>query len=171
MSDHGLIPPHGGKLVNLAVDGARATELKQAAPDLVRVMLGEREQCDLELLAIGALSPLTTFVGEADFHAICDETRLSNGLVWPAPITCTVDTTVAERIDVGRPVALVDDKERLLAVLTVTDKYAHDKRKEAEKVFRTTDEAHPGVAVTMAQGDVCLSGKLEVITPRHQPQA
>jgi sulfate adenylyltransferase len=65
---------------------------------------------------------------------------------------------------------LVDDDRRLLAVMTVKEKYGHDKRKEAEKVFQTTDEAHPGVAVTMAQGDVCLAGPLEVVTPRYDPQ-
>ena len=170
MSAHGLIPPHGGQLVNLIATDDRAAELKKLAGGLLMVTLGEREQCDLELLAIGAMSPLTGFTNAADFHTICDDIKLANGLPWPAPITCSVSTTAAEKIDFGQAVALVDDQQRLLAVMTVAEKYAHDKRKEAEKVFRTTDDAHPGVAVTMAQGDVCLAGKLEVITPRHEPE-
>ncbi len=170
MSHHGLIPPHGGTLVNLVVDETRAAELKQQAPQMPQIVLGDREQCDLEMLAIGAFSPLTSFVGEKDFHSICDEIKLTKGLPWPAPITCTVSTAVADTIDIGQPVALNDDQNRLLAVLTVSEKYAHDKQKEAESVFRTTEDAHPGVAVTMQQGDVCLSGKLEVITARHDPQ-
>lgn len=170
MSKHGLIPPHGGELVNCVVDDARAAQLKQAAGGLARIKLGEREQCDLELIAVGALSPLAGFVGEADFHSICDKMKLANGLPWGAPIVCAVDKATADGVDVGAQVALLDDADRLVAVMTVKEKYAHDKKKEAEKVFQTTDTAHPGVAVTMAQGDVCLAGPLEVITPRHDPQ-
>jgi len=170
VSDHGLIPPHGGKLINLVVEPARAVALKASAERLPRIQLGEREQCDLELLAIGALSPLTGFMGEADFHSVCDTMKLTSGLPWSVPILCPVDRATADKLAIGQTVALTDDRSRLLAVLTVKEKYAHDKRKEAEKVFRTTDTAHPGVAVTMAQGDVCLARALEVLTPRHDPE-
>jgi len=169
MSDHGLIPPHGGTLVNLVVDETRAQPLRETAATMPTIRLGEREQCDLELLAIGAMSPLTEFMGEADFHRVCDEIKLTSGLPWPVPITCSVSQPTAEQISVGQPVALLDDHDRPLAIMTVNEKYAHDRRKEAETVFRTTDEAHPGVAVTLAQGDVCLAGPLEVITPRYTP--
>ena len=170
MRTHGLIPPHGGKLVNLVADSARAAALKQTAVKLPKIALGEREQCDLELLAVGALSPLTGFMGEADFHGVCDQMKLTSGLPWSVPILCPVDGAAAKRIENGQQVALTDDRDRLLAVMTVNGKYAHDKRKEAETVFRTTDPAHPGVAVTMAQGDMCLAGPLEVLTPRHDPE-
>ena len=170
MSKHGLIPPHGGTLVNLVLEGARAEALKQSAAEMAKVTLGEREQCDLELLAIGGLSPLTGFMGEKEFHSVCDTMHLTNGVPWTVPIVCPVDRGVAGRISVGQPVALHDEQGRLLAVLTVTEKYTHDKRKEAEKVFGTKEAAHPGVAVTMTQGDICLAGTLEVLTPRHEPQ-
>jgi len=170
MSEHGLIPPHGGKLVNLVVDASRAAALRQQASKLPGIVLGEREQCDLELLAVGALSPLTGFLGAADFHGVCDHMKLTGGSPWAVPIVCPVDGTAAQPIDVGQPVALLDDERRLLAVMTVREKYAHDKQKEAEKVFKTTDAAHPGVAVTMAQGDTCLAGPLEVVCPRYDPQ-
>ena len=170
MSSSGLIPPHGGNLVNLVVNQDRRTKLEQQISGLPSIKLPEREQCDLELLAVGAMSPLTGFVSESDFHGICDEMKLANGLPWPAPITCSVDSATADKIDIGQPVALTDDAGRALAVLTVKEKYAHDKRKEAEKVYRTTEEAHPGVAVTMSQGDICLAGLLEVLTPRHKPE-
>ncbi len=170
MSAHGLIQPHGGKLVNLVAEATRAASLKQQAAKLPRITLGEREQCDLELLAVGALSPLTGFMGQADFHSACDNMKLTSGLPWSVPIVCPVDAATAQRTSVGQPVALTDDQDRLLAVMTVTEKYAHDKRKEMEHVFRTTDRTHPGVAVTLAQGDTCLAGTLEVLTPRHDPQ-
>lgn len=170
MAEHGLIPPHGGQLVNLIVDEARAAALRESARKLPKIVLGEREQCDLELLAVGAFSPLTGFVGESDFHGACDEMRLADGTLWPVPITCPVDAAAAQRIERGQQVALCDDHDRLLAILQVREKYRHDKAKEADKVFRTSDPAHPGVAVTMKQGDVCLAGPLEVVCPRHEPE-
>jgi len=170
MSGSGLIPPHGGKLVNLVVDDGRRAELQRQSRGLLRLPLGEREQCDLELLAVGALSPLTSFMAEAEFHRVCDHMQLASGLPWSVPITCSVDAATAARIEIGRPMALADEQDRTLAIMTVREKYRHDQRKEIEQVYRTTDERHPGVAVTLAQGDVCLAGPLEVLTPRHEPE-
>ena len=170
MSKKGLIPPHGGKLVNLVVSDARRAELEKAAGKLPRVALAEREQCDLELLAVGALSPLETFMSKADFHSACDTKRLANGLPWTMPITCSVDVALANTLEIGSQIALTDDQDRVLAVMTLAEKYPHKKKHEAEKAYGTTDEKHPGVAVVYAQGGVCLSGKLEVLTPRHEPE-
>lgn len=169
MSDRGLIPPHGGKLVNLVVEGASRAALEREAATLPKVALPEREQCDLELLAVGAMSPLTGFMGERDFQRVCDEMRLASGLPWSVPVTCSVDHQTAERLPIGGRVALTDDAGRVLGVLTVQEKYRHDKAMEASKVYGTTDPAHPGVAVTLSQGDVCLGGPVEVLTPRHEP--
>jgi len=169
MSEKGLIPPHGGKLVNLIGSEARRRELEVAARKMPRIKLPEREQCDLELLAVGAMSPLTTFMDDADFHGVCERMRLASGLVWSMPVTCSVDKATADRIDLGQPVALTDERDRTLAVLTVEEKYLHDKKLEAERAYGTADEKHPGVAVVYAQGDVCLSGPLIVLTPRHDP--
>lgn len=170
MSDSGLIPPHGGALVNLVVEERRRTALAAEAKTYTRVKLPEREQCDLELLAIGAFSPLRSFMTEAEFHGVCDRMALPDGAPWAVTVTCSVDKATAERIERGQPVALTDEAGRLLAVLHVEEKYAHEKQKECEQVYRTTDAKHPGVAVTMAQGDICLAGKLEVLTPRHEPE-
>lgn len=169
MSEHGLIAPHGGKLVNLIAPDARRAELTKKAAGLVQIKLPEREQCDLELLAVGAMSPLTRFMSAADFHSVCDKMHLASGLPWTMPVTCSVDKATAERIDQGAAVALTDDAGRVLAVMGVEEKYAHDKKKECERVYKTTEETHPGVAVTLSQGDVCLSGPLEVLVPRHDP--
>jgi sulfate adenylyltransferase len=169
MSDKGLIPPHGGELVNLIVSAARKAELEAASKDMPRIALGEREQCDLELMAVGAMSPLKKFMTDSDFHSVCETMRLANGKPWPMPITCSVDKPTTDKIDLNQSVALTDGQDRLLAVMKVEQKYHHDKQLEAEKAYGTTDGAHPGVAVVNAQGDVCLSGPLEVTTPRHDP--
>lgn len=169
MSTSGLIPPHGGELVNLLATGARRSELEAAANSMPRIKLPDREQCDLELLACGAMSPLRTFMGEADFHGVCDSMKLGNGLPWTMPITCSVGKATADKLALGSSVALTDDQDRTLAVMKIEEKYTHDKKLEAEKAYGTSDAAHPGVAIVNAQGDVCLSGKLEVLTPRYDP--
>ncbi|QOJ15079.1 MAG: sulfate adenylyltransferase [Planctomycetia bacterium] len=169
MGERGLIPPHGGELVSLVVSDATRRSLAQDALKMPRVVLPEREQCDLELLAVGAMSPLRTFMSEPDFHGVCTDMRLANGAAWSVPITCSVDPATAERIPFGSRVALTDEQDRTLAVMQVEEKYRHDKALECEAVYRTRDAAHPGVAVTMSQGDVCLSGPLHVLTPRHEP--
>jgi len=158
-----LVPPLGGKLVNRT--GASPVSPEPA----VGITLSPWEQCDLEMIAIGAMSPLEGFMGEADYHSVCDNMTLSNGVVWPIPITCSVDAATAERVSVGDRVALNDDAGRLLGYLTVGEKYDHDKKKQAAKAFGTEDAAHPGVKMVMDAGEVCLGGEVDVVTARHDP--
>jgi sulfate adenylyltransferase len=117
------------------------------------------------MLGNGAFSPLAGFMGEKDFHTVCDKMHLASGRPWPIPITCSTDARTADRIKPGQRVALVDAAKQLLAVLTVSELYAHDKAKEAQKVYKTDSSQHPGVAVVMAQGDVCLGGEIEALAP------
>jgi sulfate adenylyltransferase len=163
MSKPSLIEPHGGTLVSRLRDGL--------TPDASwpQVKLTERQQCDLEMIAIGAMSPLEGFMGEADYHSVCDRMTLTDGTVWPIPITCGVDQAAAERISVGDKVALNDDQGRFLSILTVTEKYKQDKAKQAVKAYGTDDAAHPGVKVVMEEGDTCLAGPIEVACARHEP--
>ena len=164
-----LIEPHGGKLVNRIVDVNKAKALLAEVKGLPAVRLSPREQCDLEMIAIGAFSPLTGFVGEEEFFTICNDLRLPNGLPWPIPITCCVTEDQAKTINPGAKVRLTDDQDRVLAVMTVTSKYKHNKDLEAQKVYRTNDRQHPGLAILYAEGDVCLGGPIDVITPNHEP--
>lgn len=159
----GLIPPHGGRLVNRT--GAKL----ETASGRLAVKLTQKQQCDLEMIAIGAMSPLEGFMGEADYHSVCDHMTLQDGTVWPMPVTCAVDGALAGRVKVGDRVSLTDDKDRLLGYLTVKEKYTQDKKKQALKAYGTEDAAHPGVKVIMEEGDVCLAGAIDVVTPRHDP--
>ncbi len=161
MSTRHLVEPHGGKLIN-RIDAKAAGRKAKAT-----IRLTERQQCDLELIAIGAFSPLEGFMGEADYHSVCDGMKISSGVVWPAPITCAVDNATADAVSAGDIVQLNDDKDRVLGYLTVREKYPHDKKKQAVSVFKTEDQAHPGVKVLMEEGDVCLAGPVDVVTPRH----
>ena len=163
MGQGNLIQPYGGQLVDRTGASKAATDPK------VSIVLSERQQCDLEMLAIGAMSPLEGFMGEADYNSVCDNMTLVDGTVWPLPITCAVDTATAEGIQIGDRVALTDGAARLLGYLNVTQKYKQDKRKQALKAFGTEDAAHPGVKVTYDEGDICLGGTIDAITPRHDP--
>ncbi len=157
------IAAHGGELINRVASPQRAAELTSEAEALTSITLPEREQCDVEMIGIGAFSPLVGFMGEEDFHSVRDNMRLANGTVWPIPITCSVDVATAEGIQVGRRLALRNHAGTLLALLTVEEKYAHDKHQEASSVYHTDSTEHPGVAVVMQQGDVCLAGPIEVL--------
>ncbi len=158
-----LIQPHGGKLV----DCCGATEMSTAPA--VAITLTPRQQCDLEMIAIGAMSPLDGFMGEADCNSVCEKMALTNGVLWPIPITCAVDQATADKVSVGDKVSLNDDKNRLLGYLNVSEKFTQDKKMQAVHAFGTDDAAHPGVQVLMEEGDTCLAGKIEVVTTRHDP--
>lgn len=165
-----LIPPHGGSLVNRVVDASKAEALKKEAAGLTAVTLSPREQFDLEMIAIGAFSPLTGFQGQADFTGVCKNMRLANGTVWPIPVILSPADEVTAKINAGQKIALFDDKKRLLAVMTVTEKYAHDKALEIPNVYRTEDEAHPGVALVKKQGNFCLAGPIDVVSTGYEPE-
>lgn len=165
-----LIWPHGGALVNRVVDVSRAEILKKEAAALPAIALSAREQGDLEMIAIGAFSPLTGFMGQRDFESVCKNMRLANGLVWPIPVILSPADGIVAKIGVGQRIALLDDKKRLLGVMSVTEKYAHDKALEIPNVYKTEDEAHPGVAIVKKQGSFCLAGAIEVVSPNHEPE-
>lgn len=165
-----LVTPHGGSLVNRVVDGSKAEALKKEAAGLTKVVLSPREQFDLEMIAIGAFSPLTGFQGQADFTGVCKNMRLANGTVWPIPVVLSPSDEVTAKINAGQKIALVDDKDRLLAVMSVTEKYPHDKKLEIPNVYKTEDEKHPGVAIVLKQGNFCLGGPIDVVTPMYDPE-
>ncbi len=170
MSSH-LIQPHGGTLVNRIVDADKAQELKAAAESLPKITLSAKQACDLEMIAIGAFSPLTGFVKKADFESICKTMHLSNGLVWPIPITLAVDDQVKANLKEGGQAALYHSDGTLLAVMDVEEIYPHDKKLEIPNVFRTEDDAHPGVKAVLEEGDWCVGGDIHVITvtPEKEP--
>ncbi len=140
-----LTPPHGGTLVNLNVEGTRALELKNQAKDLPSWDLTPRQLCDLELLLDGGFSPLRGFMTEADYTTVCADMRLTDGMLWPIPITLDVDAPTAGSLEPGSALALRDPEGVMLAVLHVDDVYQPDRMAEAERVFGSTSTEHPGV--------------------------
>ena len=157
-----LISPYGGKLTGLMANASERDELFSFAATLPSIQLSRRQTCDLELLAVGAFSPLTTFMNSADFRRVVEEMRLADGTVFPIPITLTVDSV--ENIPEGSRVALRDQKNDLLAVLEVEEIYEWDPEDTARKVLGTTDPRHPLVSEMARWGRFNLSGRLQVLT-------
>ncbi len=158
-----LIKPHGGKLVNRQLTGAaRDAAIRQAA-SLPRLTLNARAEADLELLANGAFSPLEGFLNEADYKRVRDERRLANGLVWSIPVTLSVTEAERKTLTTGQDVALYARDNRLLALLHLEEIYSYDKQVEAEQVYKTTEDKHPGVAALYAQGEFLLGGKISLV--------
>jgi len=168
MKREGTSTPHGGRLVNLLISGPEAEALRGRAAALPMIRLSARSLSDLELLAVGGYSPLEGFMTEADYRGVVAEMRLACGLVWPMPITLAVSEEEASALRVGREVTLADESGCVLAILELAERFAYDKRLEASQVYRTEDEAHPGVAAVYSQGDILLGGRLRVLAlPRH----
>ena len=169
MPDIDQIAPHGGTLVNLLASGAEAEGLRAEAANLPKLAVSDRELADLEMIAVGALSPLTGFQGEADYHSVLDSMHLTNGLPWSIPVTLSVDDDGAHRLGGAAAVALTaGEGGEPLAILRISEIYARDKAKEAVSVYRTDDPEHPGVAAVNAAGDRCVAGELQVIAlPPH----
>lgn len=154
------IAPHGGQLINRIATHAQRQEFLEKADFLPRVQLDERAVSDLQMIAIGAFSPLTGFMEEADYRSVVNNMRLTNGLPWSIPITLSVSEEVAQPLKEGSLVRLDDNSDRFVGVLELTQKYRYDKTHEAVNVYRTDDEVHPGVAVVYNQGEVNLAGSI-----------
>ena len=146
-----LVPPHGGSLVD------RTSTRPDGTDALETLTLTSREVSDLDMLAVGALSPLEGFMGRDDYESVVETMRLASGLPWALPVCLAIDE--APR---GDSVALAAEDGRLLATLDVGDVFEYDKQREAERCFRTTDDAHPGVSRLYEQKPLYLSGRVAV---------
>ena len=153
-----LIAPHGGELVDRT--GPRPDDVER----LEVVSLTSRELSDLDMLASGALSPLEGFMNREDYERVVEEMRLANRLPWALPVCLAVDAAPQ-----GDRVALADGSGRLVAVLEVEETYEYDKEREAEQCFRTTDDAHPGVARLYDQKPLYLAGRVTVFERAEPP--
>src|SRR5260221_3566088 len=159
--------PHDGQLVNCIADPQQAANLREVVPQLPVVRLTARQMSDLNLLGNGALSPLDGFVGPAEYERGLTEMRRESGLPWSLPVTLAVDAATAP--SEGTQAALLDASDRLVGGMDVREVYGYDKQREAREVYRTEDEAHPGVLAMYGQGDVLLGGPVTVMPDAHQP--
>ena len=161
-----LIPPFGGKLVNLIAPDEEGEELRARAADMPRVQLTPRNICDLELLATGAFSPLDRFMGGADYSRVLEEMRLASGALFPLPVTLGVRRDAVPSLK--GEVALADTYNNLLAVMRVEEVYEWNRGREARLAYGTNDFRHPTVAEMNSWGELNVSGRLRVFAlPWH----
>ncbi|MBI4412562.1 MAG: sulfate adenylyltransferase [Deltaproteobacteria bacterium] len=162
------LPPHGGELIDRVLVGRERDEAVKRASSLARITLNDRELSDLDMIACGALSPLTGFMHLKDYKSVLDTMHLvsgpaTGGLPWTIPITLAVKKENAGKYKEGEDVALYDPAGTPVAILHLKEKFTYNKEEEAAKVYKTTDKAHPGVAVVYDQGDVYLGGAVSVL--------
>jgi sulfate adenylyltransferase len=164
-----LIAPHGGTLVNRLVEAEQAAAVRSRAEGLPRITLNDRQASDFEMIATGGLSPLTGFMNSAAYESVINTRHLPTSagqqkLAWTIPITLAPEDSVSEGLQVGQEVALYySDGTTLAGVMKIEEKYPLQKEKEAQNVYRTTDEAHPGVAAVNAQGATALAGDITAV--------
>ncbi|MEI2773553.1 MAG: bifunctional sulfate adenylyltransferase/adenylylsulfate kinase [Candidatus Competibacter sp.] len=163
------IEPHGGVLKERYVTAAEADQIKFQTRECPSWDLTPRQACDLELLLNGSFSPLEGFLNQTDYERVVEDMRLSDGTLWPIPITLDVSEPFANRIGRGEQLALRDPEGVLIAVLEVSDIWRPDLHREAWQLFGTTDERHPGVFHLLRQtGPVYVGGQvLGVDPPTH----
>jgi sulfate adenylyltransferase len=168
MTEPETIAPHGGTLINLLAEGRAAEALEEEAAHHPKVRVGERELSDLEMLAIGALSPLTGFVGEKDYRQVLETMHLESGLAWTIPVTLSLFDEDLKRVGGAEAVTLEDGTGRALAVLEVREVFRRDREAEARSVFGTEDLQHPGVQALHHAGNWCLAGEVRTFRlPEH----
>lgn len=162
-------PPYGGVLVDLMVSADRRADLQAASRDWPSWDLTARQLCDLELLLNGGFSPLRGFLGQADYDSVCKSMRLSDGLIWPMPITLDVSEEFVRQVRLDQSIALRDPEGVMLAALHVHEIWQPDRLREAELVFGTTNPEHPGVAYLAENANpYYIGGRLEGLQlPTH----
>ena len=169
MPHNTTIAPHGGDLVDLLVPEGRREATRAEADHLPKLVVNARELSDLEMLTVGALSPLRGFVGEADYVSVLETMHLSNGLAWSIPVTLSLTDDDVKRIGAGGSVALLPwEAGDPIAVVEVAEVFKRDRQKESVGVFGTEDLEHPGVQALHDAGDFCLAGTVRALAlPEH----
>ena len=162
-----LIKPHGGQLVDRVVRGEEQEEAVARARELKKIALNARTLSDLELLAVGAFSPLEGFMGKRDYEGVVYGMRLSSGPLWTLPITLAVSQEEAVELKEGEEVALLDSTGEPVGILSLEEKFGYDRKEEAWNVYKTDEDRHPGVEYLYRRGDTILGGKIRLM--RRQP--
>ncbi len=163
------ISAHGGRLINRELAGVERETLLERVPEMARIDLRAREVSDLEMIANGAFSPLEGFMCEDDYVSVRGNKHLASGLPWTIPVTLSATDELAGGLKEGSDVALYAAPDHLLGVLHLRQKFRYDKQREAERVYLTTDAAHPGVRALYDQGDWLLGGPVSLLNRPRNP--
>ncbi|WP_164667675.1 sulfate adenylyltransferase [Virgibacillus doumboii] len=160
--------PHGGTLVNCELQGNKKKEAIKKAETLPSLTVNPWVVSDIELIGIGGFSPLNGFMGKDDYESVVNNYRLADGTVWTIPITLPVTEDEAEVLNIGDEVALKGEDEIIYGTITLEEKYTYDSKLEAQNVYGTTEDKHPGVQKLYERGNVYLGGPITLLQrPDH----
>lgn len=163
-----VIQQEDNKIINSNIIPARIEDYKYMAHEFPSLTMSRRQICDLELILNGGFAPLNSFMSQADYHQVMTKMRLADGTLWPMPVMLDVEKAFAENLHAGQEIALRDAEGLLLAILKFEEYWEADLRAEAQAVFGTVDESHPGVAYLLQQTKpVYISGRLIPIAAPH----
>ena len=166
-----IVPPHGGRLKPLLLKGENLKDAQQKAKNLPQIRMSSRETSDLIMMATGAFSPLDGFMCQEDYASVVKDMRLADNTLWPIPITLSVSKQQAAKLPLNSEISLIDsDSNELMGSMTIQAKFSYDKKIEAKLVFRTDDEAHPGVDKIYAQEDILLGGPAKAFSEGPYPK-
>jgi len=164
------IVPHGGTLINRVAQGAERDRLLELAKGLYQLRISSWAVSDLDLIGVGAFSPLTGFMTEKDYKAVVEGMRLADGTVWSIPITLPVDESEAAELKTGQQIALVGEQDGIIyGILDVESIYEVDHQHEAVQVFKTADHEHPGVQKLLSRSNINIGGPIQVLN-RPKPE-
>lgn len=164
------ILPHGGQLIQRIVKEEDRDQLLAQAQQWKHIPINTWTISDLDLIGVGAFSPLEGFMEEKDYHSVLENMRLSNGTVWSIPITLALDESITSTLQIGEQVALVGEQDGVIyGTLEVRSIYNVDQQQEAVKVFKTDDPEHPGVQKLLSRSSIYVGGPIQVLK-RPQPE-
>lgn len=157
------ILPHGSVLMNRELSEEKKSEYYEKGDSLPSLVISQWILSDLVLISNGAFSPLNGFMEEADYRHVLKYMHLENGLPWTIPITFPVEKKEVDQLRIGDEVALIGEDNTWYGVITIQAMYEYDKKSEAESVFGTIDEAHPGVKKVYQQGEIYIAGPVSLL--------
>ncbi|MFC4558001.1 sulfate adenylyltransferase [Virgibacillus kekensis] len=160
--------PHGGVLVNRELSDDKKQEKLKNAESLNSLTVSAWTVSDIELIGIGGFSPLKGFMGQKDYESVVSNYQLADGTVWTIPITLSVSQEEAEQYKIGEEITLKGKDGIIYGTMELEEKYTYDKKLEAQNVYGTTEDAHPGVKKLYERGDVYLGGPITLLNrPDH----
>lgn len=162
------IAPHGGKLVNRELSTKEIESIWAKLDGLPKIKLNAREISDIEMIAVGAFSPLEGFMTKDEYESVIDNMRLLNGLPWTIPITLSATEEETRGLKIGGDIVLLGKNDRPIALMNLREKFNYNKEKEAFQVYGTTEVDHPGVQYLHECGDILLGGDIFLIERQHQ---
>jgi sulfate adenylyltransferase len=159
-----VIEPHGGRLVDCIVTGNEKEELASNVGEMPAVNLDFDQLTAVDNIGTGLFSPIDGFMSKEDYTSVVEDMRLADGTAWSIPVVLGVSKDEADKLEEGQDVALYfEEDDDLYAVLHLAEKYTYDQTKEAELVYTTTEEEHPGVANVYERGEILLGGKISIL--------